>query len=245
MRVVRPGQIRAARALLGIKQSDLARAASVSLATVNNLERGFADPRASTVDALSTALSMVGVDFAELDGCDSVIMRRVIRPEPGEPTLAAVQLVDVLAPGGLVKPESVVFAVMLRSGSDAPAPVSSLEVRPGIRFAVLIKTASQMYLFDRAALLFDDGPRAAEFASVLQSAYKHHADRLLRCDGVLPDTASLSDEAALSVIERVPKSRLDHPGGMISEAVSWSDVLNRFRDWPEHPMHQLVAQLGA
>ena len=71
MKVVRPGQIRAARALLGIKQSDLARAAAVSLATVNNLERGFADPRASTVDALSAALGTVGVDFSEQDGCDS------------------------------------------------------------------------------------------------------------------------------------------------------------------------------
>ncbi len=245
MKVVRPGQIRAARALLGIKQSDLARAAAVSLATVNNLERGFADPRASTVDALSAALSTVGVDFAEQGGCDSVIMRRVIRPDPAEPTLSAVHLVDVLAPGGLVKPESILFTVMLRSEASSAAPELSFEVRPGIRFAVLIKTASQMYLFDRAALLFDDGPRAAEFASVMMSAYKHHADRLLRCSGVLPDTASLADDAAVSVIERVPNFPLAHPSELISEAASWSDVLRRFRDWPEHPMHQLIAQLGA
>ena len=245
MKVVRPGQIRAARALLGIKQSDLARAAAVSLATVNNLERGFADPRASTVDALSAALSSVGVDFSEQDGCDSVIMRRVIRPDPGEPTLSAVQLVDVLAPGGLVKPESVLFAATLRSEAGAAAPTPSFDVRPGIRFAVLIKTGSQMYLFDRAALLFDDGPRAAEFASVMISACKHHADRLQRCNGVLPDTAGLADEAALSVIERVPKSPLGHPSEMISEAANWSEVLRRFRDWPDHPMHQLIVQLGA
>ncbi|MDJ0896281.1 MAG: helix-turn-helix transcriptional regulator [Alphaproteobacteria bacterium] len=245
MKVVRPGQIRAARALLGIKQSDLARAAAVSLATVNNLERGFADPRASTVDALSAALSTVGVDFTEQDGCDSVSMRRVIRPGPGEPTLSAVQLVDVLAPGGLVRPESILFAVMLRSDAGAAGPASTFDVRPGIRFALLIRTASQMYLFDRAALLFDDGPRAAEFASVMISAFQHHADRLLRCSGVLPDTASLADAAALSVIERVPKVPLAHPSDMISEAASWSEVLRRFRDWPEHPMHQLIALMGA
>ncbi len=245
MKVVRPGQIRAARALLGIKQSDLARAAAVSLATVNNLERGFADPRASTVDALSAALGTVGVDFSEQDGCDSASMRRVIRPGPGEPTLSAVQLVDVLAPGGLVQPESILFAVMLRSEAGVTSTNSSFEVRPGIRFTVLLKTASQMYLFDRAALLFDDGPRAAEFASVMISAFKHYSDRLLRCSGVLPDTASLADDAALSVIERVPNSPLAHPREMISEAASWSDVLRRFRDWQEHPMHRLIAQMGA
>lgn len=50
-------QIRAARTLLEWKQSDLAEAANISLATLNNIERQVSDPRMSTLTAIETALS--------------------------------------------------------------------------------------------------------------------------------------------------------------------------------------------
>lgn len=58
--VITSAQIRAARALIGWKQSELAEAAGVSLPTVKNIEGG-ADVRASTVAKLQDALLKAGV----------------------------------------------------------------------------------------------------------------------------------------------------------------------------------------
>ncbi len=56
-------QIKAARALTGMKQKELARASDVSLVSVRNIERGATDPRSSTLTALANALEAAGVEF--------------------------------------------------------------------------------------------------------------------------------------------------------------------------------------
>jgi len=56
--------IKAARALLGITQAELAAKAGVSLATLNNIERGtHTDPRISTIRKIRKALEESGVAF--------------------------------------------------------------------------------------------------------------------------------------------------------------------------------------
>lgn len=66
--MITPAQIRAARSLLNMKQTDLAAAASVSLATLNNIERGVTDPRSSTLDSIQRALEAAGVIFIAENG---------------------------------------------------------------------------------------------------------------------------------------------------------------------------------
>lgn len=56
-------QIRAARALIGITQEELAFASGVSSMSVKNVERGAANPRVSTLRALQQALEASGVEF--------------------------------------------------------------------------------------------------------------------------------------------------------------------------------------
>lgn len=59
-------QIRAARALLGITQNDLAKLAKISLGTLNNIERGNqSDPKVSTMRAIQQALENAGVEFTD------------------------------------------------------------------------------------------------------------------------------------------------------------------------------------
>lgn len=62
-RMITPAQIRAARALINMKQADLAEAAGLSLGTVNNIEREISDPRVSTLTALRRVLENAGVSF--------------------------------------------------------------------------------------------------------------------------------------------------------------------------------------
>lgn len=63
--MITPAQIRAARALIGWKQSDLAAASGVSEISIKNIERGATDPRSSTLNAVQSAFEGAGVLFLE------------------------------------------------------------------------------------------------------------------------------------------------------------------------------------
>lgn len=62
-----PAQIRAARALLGMKQSELAVSSGISEISIKNIERGATDPRTSTLTAIIRALESAGVEFTNGD----------------------------------------------------------------------------------------------------------------------------------------------------------------------------------
>src|ERR1700679_3417067 len=67
MYTIRPGQIKAARAILGWSQDDLALAANVSVGTIRNIEQGNY-PRNATLNHLREALENGGVEFLDCDG---------------------------------------------------------------------------------------------------------------------------------------------------------------------------------
>jgi predicted transcriptional regulator len=60
-------QIRAARALLGWSQQQLADKAIVSLNAVARLENEIVDSRISTVQAIEKALAKAGIEFLDAD----------------------------------------------------------------------------------------------------------------------------------------------------------------------------------
>jgi len=63
--MISPAQIRAARALIGWKQTDLAANAGVSEMSIKNIERGATDPKASTLRLIQSALEAAGVLFLD------------------------------------------------------------------------------------------------------------------------------------------------------------------------------------
>ncbi len=54
--------------MLGLTQAALAKAAGISTTGLNNIERGDADPKASTLDAIQRALESAGVEFIPENG---------------------------------------------------------------------------------------------------------------------------------------------------------------------------------
>jgi transcriptional regulator with XRE-family HTH domain len=66
--VITAEQIRAARALLNWKQSDLARKTGLSLPSINNIERGIGSPRLSTVHTIQNIFQSAGIDFLSVNG---------------------------------------------------------------------------------------------------------------------------------------------------------------------------------
>ncbi len=69
------GQIRAARALLGWKQTDLANAAGVSEMSVKNIESETTkkDFRISTLESIRGALEDAGIQFVNIEKGEGVI----------------------------------------------------------------------------------------------------------------------------------------------------------------------------
>ena len=65
--MISPRQVKAARALLGWSQQDLADRAIVSLNAITRLEGGQVDSRISTVAAVQRALTRAGVEFIAED----------------------------------------------------------------------------------------------------------------------------------------------------------------------------------
>ena len=76
--MITSAQIRAARALLGWRQIDLAREAHISFNTLNKIEAELVDPRASTLRAIQRALEQAGIEFIEGG------VRRVPLPRKGK-----------------------------------------------------------------------------------------------------------------------------------------------------------------
>ncbi|EME69052.1 hypothetical protein H261_15365 [Paramagnetospirillum caucaseum] len=60
-------QIRAARALLGWSQQDLADRAIISVNALRRLEAEQVDPRLSTISAIKAALEGAGIEFQSAD----------------------------------------------------------------------------------------------------------------------------------------------------------------------------------
>jgi len=77
--MISPRQIRAARALLGWSQQDLADKAIVAVNVVNRVEGGKVDPRLSTLMALQKALNKAGVEFTPADDKGEGV--RLARPD--------------------------------------------------------------------------------------------------------------------------------------------------------------------
>lgn len=63
--MILPSQIRAARALIGWKQTDLAEASGISVISIKNIERGETDPRSTTLGAIQAAFMKAGVVFLD------------------------------------------------------------------------------------------------------------------------------------------------------------------------------------
>jgi transcriptional regulator with XRE-family HTH domain len=89
--MIKPEQIRAARALLRLEQQDLAQRSHVSVATVRRLEagNGSADVAPDTLDTVRQVLEAAGVEFI----ADGVRRRRSRTPEEKEALLRDIRAI--------------------------------------------------------------------------------------------------------------------------------------------------------
>lgn len=231
---VTPSQLRAARALIGAKQSDLAKAAGISLATLNNIERGVGDPRTSTLVAIVQALAGAGVEFADDPLSESVRLRRLERPAAFESLSASRRVLELLGPQSLTPVNRILF--FARHGREPNSPAG--QGHPVV--CVLIEGVNRSVLFDQVPFTVANASRAAEVAGIMLGAFGFHRDAVFHLDRVLEDTtAGLLAEVAAR-LHAIPWRPLEHPSAFFALFDDW-DRLLAFAEREGHPMADLAA----
>jgi len=232
--LVSPSQIRAARSLIGVKQSDLARGAGISLATLNNIERGIGDPRTSTLDSIERALAGAGVEFASDSVSETVKLRRLDRPTAYETLFASQRVLELLGRQALTPVEKVLlFARYARDGADGT------EEDP--RICLLIEGHNRGVLFDQVQFSVANAGRAAEVAAILLWAFSFHKDQLFYLEQVLDDTTAGELPEVVARLRSLNWLPLHHPADFFNVFDDWDGRLKRMAERDGHPMRELSA----
>ena len=235
--MVSPSQIRAARSLIGIKQSDLARGAGISLATLNNIERGIGDPRTSTLEAIERALTGAGIEFASDAVSETVKLRRLDRPTAYETLFASQRVLELLGRRALTPVEKVLlFARRPREGALA-------EEEP--RICLLIEGRNRTVLFDQVQFSVASAGRAAEVAAIVLWAFSFHKDGLFYLEQVLDDTTAGDLPEVVARLRGLAWLPLRHPAEFFNVFDDWDGRLKPMAEREGHPMRELAALFAA
>ena len=83
--MITPAQCKAARALVGWSQQDLAEKSRIGIVTIHQLEAGTSQPRRATIDVIRRALEAAGVEFIdENGGGPGVRLRKAAKDKSGK-----------------------------------------------------------------------------------------------------------------------------------------------------------------
>ncbi|MGH6621606.1 MAG: helix-turn-helix domain-containing protein [Alphaproteobacteria bacterium] len=234
--MVSPSQIRAARSLIGIKQSDLARGAGISLATLNNIERGIGDPRASTLEAIERALTGAGIEFAGDPVSECVKLRRLDRPTAYETLFASQRVLELLGRRALTPVQKVLlFARRPREGAISDEDP---------RICLLIEGHNRAVLFDQVQFNVANAGRAAEVAAILLWAFSFHKDELYYLEQVLDDTTAGDLSEVVTRLRSLNWLPLRHPADFFNVFDDWDGRLKLMAEREGHPMRELAALFG-
>lgn len=233
--MITPSQIRSGRAIINAKQSELARAAGISLATLNNIERGVGDPRTSTLDAIEHALARAGVELHGDDAVETVTLHRLARPSAYDTFFASQRVLETMGPKSLLKAHRVLlFARRNRRDHD---------LQP--RVCLLIEGEARAVLFDQVDFNLSGGARVAEVAGVMLAAFTFHRRAIYHLADILDDTTMTETAEAVERLRGMGGEPLKHPRDFINTFASWDDLVTAYGARAGHPMRDLLAQFPA
>jgi len=228
--------IRAARALINARQSDLAKAAGISLATLNNIERGVGDPRTSTLRAIEAALVQAGVVIEDAADRLGVSVDRITRPRLYEPYQASEAIMAAIGPKALFTANEVIVygrAGSQREGGDRPA-----------RFCIMLRGQVRTLIFDRASLAVASSAGAAEVCGILLAAFAYRRKQLRYVGHLLDDTTQLTDPELIARIAAAQPQAMTHPAQVIDVLDDWARLSVTYMDRADHPARTLLRVFG-
>ena len=235
--------IRSARALLDVSQKQLAAAAGISTATLNNIERQSNLPRERTLQAISEVLAKNGVSFQENDELEEMILhfRRASRPQQ----LANESPVGLLLDSALLPVERILLYAYTAS---SPAEGTEQESATGTgerRMGMLIINSARRILYDWVSFSLSTNVQAASFARLMMLLYRHHADKLFYLPEAQPSTTPMGLGEAMRFLLQQKYLPLRH---VVHLCVLLGPMQTHIEPWirdSSHPMRALMVMLDS
>ncbi|MDX1736672.1 MAG: helix-turn-helix domain-containing protein [Alphaproteobacteria bacterium] len=235
--MISPEQIRAARAIINAKQSELAEAAGISLATLNNIERGLGDPRTSTLQAIHDALGKAGIEFSDDIQSESVIFHKFHRPSSYDSFSASKRALESIARDPLLNINSVVFYVRQNINSTGDADDD------GHRVSLLLNGGVRKILFDQVNFRLSTSARVAEVAGVLLASLVTYPGNVFYIPRMLEDTTLNDTAETVNFILSTDLKPFKTPSHFFSILYDWDKHFGPMLDIPNHPLKNLIQYL--
>ncbi|WP_259779788.1 helix-turn-helix domain-containing protein [Aestuariispira ectoiniformans] len=231
--MITPAQIRAGRALINAKQSELASAAGVSLATLNNIERGVGDPRASTLEAIQHALEGAGIRVESDGSTETVSLVTLTRPTAYDTFSASQRVLETLTKDRLLKAEKIVFFARWSRELN--------EHERAKRIGVLVVGKCRSILFDQSDFSLENGARIAEVAGILLAAWIKYPGALYYARDIQEDMTIAPLEEAVTRLKDQEWAAMTHPKDFLELVDDWDGHLRLFAEKDEHPLKALLS----
>ena len=226
-----PNMLKAARALLGVRQSELAKAAGISLATLNNFERGIGDPRASTIVAIEQSLIRSGISFTGDGEFEGVTLKKVQRPSTIDTFTASHQILKAFERSSLLNIQSIVF---YRNVETSPSEKHRQYV------SLMIKGAERTIIFDQVRLSLETISHAAEVSGILLAAVSMYPDAIYYLPEFVSDTLRLPPPNAVEMVNETHREKLNDPADFFELFGLGADTYARWLMVSDHPFQQLI-----
>ena len=226
-----PNMLKAARALLGVRQSELAKAAGISLATLNNFERGIGDPRASTIVAIEQSLIRSGISFTGDGEFEGVTLRKVQRPSTIDTFTASHQILKAFERSSLLNIQSIVF---YRNVETLPSEKHRQYV------SLMIKGVERTIIFDQVRLSLETISHAAEVSGILLAAVSMYPDAIYYLPEFLSDTLRLPPPNAVEMVNETHREKLNDPADFLELFGLGADTYARWLMVSDHPFQKLI-----
>ena len=231
-----PNMLKAARALLGIRQSELAKSAGISLATLNNFERGIGDPRASTIEAIERTLRRGGITFTDDGEFDSVSLHKLHRPSAFDTYTASRQVLEAFDRSALLNIRSIVFYRNTEITSDG---------KHSQYVALLVDGATRTLIFDQARLSLETASHAAEVAGIMLAAFSLYGKNVYYQPDFVSDSLRLPPLQAIMLVQEGEFTPLEDPVDFFQLFGITMETVSPWLEREDHPLHQLFELTGS
>lgn len=243
--MITPALVRAARALINAKQSELADAAGISLATLNNIERDVALPRHSTMQALENVFIEQGIEFESERNGMGLRLQPIARAASLESSLASKRILSLMGKQSLMRIRRLVFFIgigpegAMKSGKS----IEHQKPNPHAYLGVFIEGGVRCLLFDQTKLTMDNPLRAAESCGLLLAAKLLFPEQSFMIRHPLTELYRYNAVEAVDYLHSHPQENL-RALVIAAKLRSLEALRGEILPIAEHPLHRLIMLEG-
>ena len=224
-------QIRAGRALLGVTQQELASAAGISVASLNNIERNIAKPRTATLKMLQQVFFNAGISFEQNDAFQSIYFSRFGRPGSYDAELTYQQLMHYFSPDSLLKMKRIIFFTFDLPDND------------DIEIGIVIETSRRIILLDHMKFSFKYAPRMELLGNVMLQIFTLYGAQTYFSTQHVKNVKHLKVDEFLNFLDANDYQKMKHPQQLFASLPDWQERMRLLLNIPDHPIKRLYALL--